>query len=80
MHQETPGEFTLKIVKNRQFTDAALREILAELREYTGERTKIDVELVDEIPLVRTGKRSPVVSTVGQDFQQLAASRARVTV
>jgi phenylacetate-CoA ligase len=80
VHQETPGEFTLKIVKNRQFTDAALREILDELRTYTGEQTKIDVELVDEIPLVRTGKRSPVVSTVGQDFQEVSARKVGSTV
>lgn len=75
VHQETPGEFTLKIVKNRQFTDAALREILEELRQYAGAQTGIDVELVDEIPLVRTGKRSPVVSTVRQDFQQVSRNK-----
>jgi phenylacetate-CoA ligase len=80
VHQETPGAFTLKIVKNRQYTDAAMRQILADLRTYTGEGTTIDVELVDEIPLVRTGKRSPVVSTVGQDFQQLAGTRVQTPV
>jgi phenylacetate-CoA ligase len=80
VHQETPGEFTLKIVKGRQFTDAALREILDELFEYTGTQTRIDVEFVDEIPMVRTGKRSPVVSTVGQDFQEVSSSGVRSLV
>ena len=41
-----------------------------DLREYVGE-TEIDVEYVDEIPLLRTGKRTPVVSTVRLDFQTL---------
>jgi phenylacetate-CoA ligase len=80
VHQEAPGEFTLKIVKGRQFTDAALREIMDELFEYTGAQTRIDVEFVDEIPMVRTGKRSPVVSTVGQDFQQVSSKRVRSLV
>jgi len=75
VHQETPGEFTLKIVKNRQFSDTGLRGILDELREYTGAQTRIDVELVEEIPLVGTGKRSPVVSTVDQDFQEVSGRK-----
>ena len=32
---------------------------------------EIEVEFVDEIPLGATGKRSPVVSDVALDFQQL---------
>jgi phenylacetate-CoA ligase len=76
VHQEVPGEFTLRIVKNRQFTEAAFREILDELRVYTGVGTGIDVEVVDEIPLVRTGKRSPVVSTIAEDFQELSGRSA----
>jgi phenylacetate-CoA ligase len=77
VHQETPGEFVLKIVKNRQFTDAALREILDELGHYTGTKTRIDVEFVDEIPLIRTGKRSPVLSTVDEDFQEVSGRKVR---
>ena len=51
-------------------------EILDELRGYAGARREIDVEFVDEIPLVRTGKRSPVVSTVREDFQSLGSRTA----
>jgi hypothetical protein len=80
VHQETTGEFTVKIVKNRQFTDTALREILDELRQYTGTETRIDVELVEEIPLVRTGTPSPVVSTVAQDFQDVSSSKVGLLV
>jgi phenylacetate-CoA ligase len=74
IRQERRDAFTLRVVKNRQFTDEAFGQILAELREYVGEedQTDIEVEFVDEIPLVRTGKRSPVVSTLREDFQQFA--------
>ncbi|MDH4145597.1 MAG: glycosyltransferase [Acidimicrobiia bacterium] len=71
IHQERKGAFTLKIVKNRQFTDQAFVDMLEQLRSYTGIDTDIEVDFVDEIPLVRTGKRSPVVSTVREDFQSV---------
>jgi len=80
VHQETPGEITLKVVKNRQFSEAAMREILEELGRYTGSKTRIDVEFVEEIPLVRTGKRSPVVSTVDEDFQEVSSRKVRSLV
>ena len=47
--------------------------ILRELQRYVGE-TSVEVDYVDEIPLVRTGKRSPVTSTVVEDFQKLDVS------
>ncbi len=45
--------------------------MVASLGEYTGKGTDIGVEMVDEILLGRTGKRSPVVSTVRAEFQEL---------
>lgn len=74
VHQEKMGEFTLKIVPNARLTDETLGEILATLKEFTGPETRIAVDFVDAIPLGRTGKRSPVVSTVGQDFQRLTSA------
>ena len=75
IRQETPGEFVLKIVKNRRFTQTEFDAMITELRRYVGD-TKIDVEFCDSIPLLGTGKRSPIVSTVRQDFQALP-SRSR---
>jgi hypothetical protein len=34
---------------------------------------RIDVQLVDEIPLVRTGKRTQIVSKLKLDFQDLTS-------
>jgi phenylacetate-CoA ligase len=78
VHQTRKGAFTLRVVKNNQFSDDAFARILTDLRHYVGseEQTEIDVVFVDEIPLVRTGKHSPVVSTVREDFQALRSPMA----
>jgi phenylacetate-coenzyme A ligase PaaK-like adenylate-forming protein/glycosyltransferase involved in cell wall biosynthesis len=73
IHQQQPGEFTLKIVPNARFTHDALAEILSELTKFTGEETRIDVRIVDSIPLGRTGKRSPVVSDIPAHDEKWAA-------
>jgi phenylacetate-CoA ligase len=62
------GDHILKIVKNEGFVQSELDELILKLRKYVGDTT-VKIEFVDEIPLVRTGKRSPVVSTVKEDFQ-----------
>jgi phenylacetate-CoA ligase len=69
--QEEPGAVTLKVVKAPRFDDAVFAEALRTLRRYLGEGTRIDVEFVDQIPMVRTGKRQLSVSKVKIDFQEL---------
>jgi phenylacetate-CoA ligase len=73
INQAKKGQFILKIVKNNDYTKNAMDEILDNLQKYVG-GTSIEVDYVEEIPLVRTGKRSPVVSTVVEDFQKLDVS------
>jgi hypothetical protein len=73
VEQNRKGAFILKIVKNDDFDETDMISILKNLNQYVGD-TEIDVKYVQEIPLVRTGKRSPVVSTIGEDFQDLEAS------
>jgi phenylacetate-CoA ligase len=70
--QEQRGAFTLKIVKNRRYTEPEMDAIMMELRKFVGDDTKVDIEFCDSIPLLATGKRSPVVSMVREDFQTLA--------
>jgi len=70
--QEERGAIILKVVKGSRFAqDLFEREILSVFRQYLGEETKIDVQFVDLIPLVRTGKRQAVVSKLSLDFQKL---------
>ncbi len=72
IRQERVGAFVLKIVKNRRFTDSEFDQIMRELRRFVGDDTHIDVDFCQSIPLLATGKRSPVVSTVDQDFQSIS--------
>jgi phenylacetate-CoA ligase len=68
--QEEKECFTLKVIRGKEFSEEAFEKILFDLQTYVG-MSKIDIEYVEEIPLVRTGKRSPVVSLVNEDFQNL---------
>jgi phenylacetate-CoA ligase len=67
---------TLRLVKGGRFTDEALQELLAGLREFMGQDMRIDVEFVEEIPLGVTGKRTPVVSEVALDFQHVTSAHS----
>ena len=69
--QETRGAITWKIVKGERYTDTALNEVRAILQRYLGASMRIDVEFVDNIPMVRTGKRLAVISKLKLDFQSL---------
>ena len=70
--QEERGAIVLKVVKGSRFaSDLFEREILVILRRYLGEETRIDVQVVDLIPLVHTGKRQAVISRLRLDFQKL---------
>jgi phenylacetate-CoA ligase len=62
----------LKIVPESGFSAVVREQILEQLRRYMGEEMRIDVSIVDEIPLLRTGKRTGVVSYLDYDFQKLA--------
>jgi phenylacetate-CoA ligase len=75
--QEERGAIILKVVKGSRFTPALFeKEILAVLHRYLGETTRIDVQYVDLIPLVRTGKRQAVISKLSLDFQKLPYSES----
>ena len=70
IHQSQKGVFELKMVRGLDFSPEKFEELMRDLRKYVGE-TQIDVVEVDEIPMVRTGKRSPVISMITEDFQRL---------
>lgn len=71
VYQEIFGAFTIKLVITEQYNDSIAKKIVNSLKAYAGDGTVIEVEIVDSIPLVRTGKRSPVVSMLKQDFQTI---------
>ena len=70
--QEERDAMTFRVVKGGRFSDDVLAEVLHTFRHYLGERMRIDVEFVDEVAMVRTGKRLASVSRLGVDFQKAA--------
>lgn len=75
IHQTESGKIELQLIKGPQWNAEGQAEMLADLAKHIGQETEVAVVFVDEIPLIRTGKRSPVVSTVRQDFQKLRDNR-----
>jgi phenylacetate-CoA ligase len=76
--QETQEKFTLRIVPQSQFTKEIRNKIIDELKVFAGQNQVIEIALVDEIPLLKTGKRTPVISEVRIDFQQIDGSKIRL--
>lgn len=68
--QEDRNGFTLKIVKGYQWNQKDWEELINNLREYVGE-TQIQIDFVENIPLLKTGKRTPVISHLKIDFQDI---------
>jgi phenylacetate-CoA ligase len=73
--QDSSDKFMLKLVAKPQFTNDVKNRIVEELKVYAGQQQIIEVLLVEEIPLLKTGKRTPVVSNVKLDFQKIDNSK-----
>lgn len=73
--QDRPDAITFRVVKGGRYSDDVLDEVLATFRTYLGDDLAIDVEFVDEIQLIRTGKHLATRSNLGLDFQQAAPRR-----
>ncbi|MEK7563733.1 MAG: capsular biosynthesis protein, partial [Patescibacteria group bacterium] len=68
------NSLTVKIIKNESFSAEVQQEILLGLRKFLGETMNIVIEFVDSIPLVKTGKRTSVISLVDYDFQDVSGT------
>jgi phenylacetate-CoA ligase len=71
IYQERYGEFLVRIVPTTLFNKSISDQILTGLMKYAGEETEMSIQLVTEIPLVKTGKRTPVISLLNKDFQDI---------
>lgn len=72
--QENSSSFSVNIVPKPQFTEKVRQRIVSNLLEYTGPKQIINLEIVDQIPLLKTGKRTPVISKVELEFQNIDPS------
>jgi phenylacetate-CoA ligase len=68
--QERPNAITFNVVKGGRYSDDVLEQVLATFRHHLGEEIEIATVFVDNIELVRTGKRLPSVSKLKVDFQR----------
>jgi phenylacetate-CoA ligase len=68
--QERPNAITFNVVKGGRYSDDVLDEVLATFRKHLGDDMLIDVQFVDNIEMVRTGKRLASVSRLKVDFQK----------
>jgi phenylacetate-CoA ligase len=71
IYQEKYGSFLVRIVPTALLNSSISNEIILGLKAYTGQETTVTFELLSEIPLVRTGKRTPVISLLDKDFQDI---------
>lgn len=67
--QTDRGAITLKVVKGKRYSDETLTEVLRVLHQFLGDDMQIAVDFVDNVDMVRTGKRLATVSKLGIDFQ-----------
>jgi len=68
--QELHGAITFHVMRGGRFSDDVLQEVLATFRNHLGEDMTIDVVFVENIEMVRTGKRLASVSRLKVDFQK----------
>ncbi|MBW2455244.1 MAG: capsular biosynthesis protein, partial [Deltaproteobacteria bacterium] len=71
--QRQPGAITLRLVKGGRYSATVLDEVRDTLHHHLGQDLRIDIQHVDDVALIPTGKRIPSVSQLGVDFQGEAA-------
>lgn len=59
--QEGPRDYVLKVIMRKQ-DDELMNTIVSQLREKLGSDASIGIEYVDDIPVLASGKRKPVVN------------------
>jgi phenylacetate-CoA ligase len=77
VRQDHLGSITLRVIKALRFDEATFQDLLAQLRTFLGEDMKIDVEFVDRIEMVRTGKHQSSISHLPLDLQDPSRSQNR---
>lgn len=73
--QETHDALLIKVAPAIHYSPAAMERVLQGLRPFVGEAMRLECEIVAHIPMVRTGKRTGVISKLSLDFQALSKER-----
>src|SRR5690606_7822344 len=75
--QRQPGAIELLLVPGGRYSEAVREEVIAVLRRHLGEQTAIDVTMVADLAMVKSGKQIGSVSSLLVDMQ---SERAPVIV
>ena len=78
--QDAPGAIRLRIVRGGRYSDSVLEEVKTKVRDHLGDDLRIEVEHIEKVEMVRTGKRMTSVSTLQVDFQADAPARSESVV
>ncbi len=78
--QDAPGAIRLRIVRGGRYSDTVLEEVKTKVRDHLGDDLRIEVEHIEKVEMVRTGKRMTSVSTLQVDFQADAPARSESVV
>jgi phenylacetate-CoA ligase len=70
IEQHEKSSFSISIVPGNFWNEFSAGEILSALKPHIG-FTDVRFEVVSEIPLLETGKRTPVISSLRIDFQTI---------
>ena len=62
--QNATDKITLKLIPNDKFDDEAKSKIEKDINEYIGSDIELEVQIVADIPLTRSGKRRFVISEI----------------
>jgi phenylacetate-CoA ligase len=68
--QEERGRLRFRVMKGGRFSEEILAEVLATFRSHLGQDMQIDVEYVQDVEMVRTGKVMGSISKLEIDFQK----------
>ncbi len=66
--QESKDELLVKVVKGKGYTDKDQALLIKNLHKYISEDIKIQIQIVDEIPVEPSGKQRFVISKVPIEF------------
>jgi phenylacetate-CoA ligase len=69
--QDEVGAVRLRVIKAPRFDERAFSDVLEILRRYLGEETRIEVEFIERLEMVRTGKHQGCISRLNLDFQSM---------
>jgi len=75
--QESMSEINIKVVAHESFGHSQIALLTNKIREYLGSGMKVNFQIVDKIPPVKSGKFRFVISEVARSYAKQEESEAK---